>query len=559
MQKLFSLKNIDLTLAQNNILKQITWQVHKGEHWAILGANGSGKSTLLKVIMGELWPSDDPVPDNVLCPSWDIDPSIMPDSFDAPLPQGNSERVWYVNGKEETSPLAIKKHTSLVSPELQNWYFEHGWDLLGEELILSGLHGTPLVYNQAVPGEMAEVEALANELELEHLLSTPVASMSQGQLRSMLIARALAAKPSLLALDEVFEGLDELSRHNLSELLLYLAQNQTTLLITAHRQEDLPPCVTHALLLKEGRIVSQGPFDLLSTPLGQAQHSAAPAGFCPQSFGLAQNTEPGLGHASSQDTSASAPRPQVSSDESTAPPWPGQAQPHILLELNEVDIFIQRKQILHDINWTVERGQNWAILGPNGAGKSTLLRCLWGELHPAVGGKIAWFGQSELVNLPSLRQNLGLVSDRLQASIPGDLLAEHIVLSGFFASIDLYKTPNPAMLESTFEQMDYMRLLHLKGRAAYSLSYGELRRLLLCRALVHEPEILLLDEPCSGLDTAARTAFLQNLAQAVQHNQVQIIHVTHHPSDFAGITTHALQLDKGRVTRCGKIRATERI
>ncbi len=506
MNRLFSLNNISVTLGGHKALKNIHWEVFCQENWAILGGNGAGKSTLLRLVLGEIWP------DQCFNNAQETTAQSSLLGFETNSKQQSSNRTWFVAGKAESSPLAIKHLVATVSPELQTWYTQHAWDLSGEELLLSGLYGSPLLYTSPLTQEIAEVAALAEELGLSHLLDCPVAAMSQGQLRNMLVARALAAKPAILGLDEVFDGLDNSSQSALLELLEHLSKQQINLLITAHRKQDLPHFVKHAIVLDKGRMAFKGLLQKLeSHPLNQQSPT------------------------------------QVTKLE--APPINFAIPP--ILELENVDVFIERHHILHGINWVVEKGQNWAVLGENGSGKTTLLRCIWGEEHPALGGKLAWFGNKNPTNLPNLHRQLGLVSDRLQATIPANSIAEDIVVSGFFASLDLYEQPTPAQRTAATQQMQTMRLNHLQGRAAKTLSYGQLRRLLLARALVHKPEILLLDEPCSGLDNEARIAFLQAVAQAAKSGKTQVIHITHRTDDLAGITTHALYLNKGHIAYCG--------
>lgn len=492
MKKIFSLKNIDVTLGNHKALDNIDWQVYSSESWAILGGNGSGKSTLLRLVLGEIWPDQ-------LKPN---DPSSL-----------ERELNWYIAGKKEISPIAVKKVVAAVSPELQSWYTEHGWHLSGEELLLSGLYGSPLLYSPPFAEEVSEIEALANELELEHLLDRSVAAMSQGQLRSMLVARALAAKPAILALDEVFDGLDTYSREIMMNIFAHMDVDETTILITAHRKEDLPPFISHGLILENGRITDKGSLSEIKHPL------------------------------LNQDNTTQA-LPSLS-----APPVCIATPP--ILELKNIDVFVNRNHVLHDINWTLEKGQNWAVLGENGSGKSTLLRCIWGDEHYAYGGEMSWFGKSGPVDLAILHKEIGLISDRLQSEIPPELLAEDIVVSGFFSSIDLYEKPTTEQRDQAFELMRDMQLINSCGKQAKTLSYGQLRRILLARALVHKPKLLLLDEPCSGLDNASRNAFLINLSSAVHKGLTQIIHVTHRTDDLAGLTTHALHLDKGHITYCG--------
>ncbi len=486
MPRLFELENVNLSLGGAKVLSGINWAANERESWAILGGNGAGKSSLLKLVLGELRPDQ---------------------SFNPNIPA--SKISWFFNGKEEFSPIAVKKAVACVSPELHNWYFEHGWNLTGEDLLLSGLYASPLLYCDPAKEEAAEARALAKELELEHLLEYKVAEMSQGQLRNMLVARALMARPLLLGLDEVFEGLDEIARENLLTLLEHLAGCKCTILMTAHRPEDLPSFIKKGVLLKHGKIKFKGALQELN----------------------------------------SAPQARPRLPELLAPPVDFSAPP--LLELKGINVFVERTHVLHNINWTVEKGQNWAVLGENGSGKTTLLRCLWGEEHHALGGSLAWFGDTGPHNMPKLRKNIGLVSDRLQISIPPELLAEDLVVSGFYGSLDLYENPSENQKEAALGLMEEMRLTSLLGRQAGTLSYGQLRRILLCRALVHSPFLLMLDEPCSGLDNESRFSFLDTLAEVSHSKNTQIIHITHRTDDLAKITSHALYLSRGHVVYSG--------
>lgn len=487
MNRLFELKHINLSLSKVQVLNDIDWSVDALQSWAILGNNGAGKSTLLRLILGEIWPDQ---------------------NFSNETP--SSEISWYIAGKKETSPIAIKNVVASVSPELHTWYINHGWNLTGEELLLSGLYASPLLYGTPIAEEQADVRALAEELGLIHLLEYQVAEMSQGQLRNMLVARALVASPILLGLDEVFEGLDSAARNNLFQLLEHLSQFESTIIMAAHRPEDLPSFIKNAVQLEQGTIKFKGPIKELNIKQ------------------LTKSSLPNLG----------------------TPPIDFSNPP--LLEMKNINVFIERNHVLHDLNWTLEKGENWAILGENGSGKTTLLRCLWGDIHYALGGTLAWFGKPGPHNLSGLHQKLGLVSDQLQASIPPKLLAKDLVISGFYASIDLYDKPDNLKISAALKLMEEMELLHLIDKQAGTLSYGQLRRILLCRALVHEPILLLLDEPCSGLDNNSRHAFLESLAHAVHKGKTQVIHVTHRTDDLAGITTHSLYLDRGRLSYCGK-------
>jgi molybdate transport system ATP-binding protein len=223
------------------------------------------------------------------------------------------------------------------------------------------------------------------------------------------------------------------------------------------------------------------------------------------------------------------------------------APPAPIIRIKNADVFRERRQVLHKINWTIEPGQSWALLGPNGAGKTTLLMLLSGELPAALGGEVEWFGQKERPGLWQLRLRLGLVSADLQAKHkrPSQTGLD-TVISGFQGSIDLSAPPRPAEIKAARGWMDFLGVAHLAKRKIAALSYGQLRRLLITRAMVTEPELLLLDEPLAGLDLKAKQAVLELLERLIARG-IALVMVTHHDEDLPPSLTHMARVDGGRL------------
>lgn len=499
LEPLFILNSVSVTHKGNGdepeikALDDINWTVRKNEHWAVLGHNGAGKSTLLRVVLGNQWPDK------------------------------RTGITWFIDGKPETSPIAAKPHMAVVSPELQAEYLRKGWNITGEEALLTGFSGTSLLYGAPSEEEKHAMKLLARELSaslnIEPLLHTPVSAMSQGQLRRVLLARAMVAKPRFLVLDEFSDGLDAASGKDLHDILNRIAQT-TTLIIAAHRVDDLPPCVTHALALRGGRIFASGPLrEVLPVSILAHEHREEEKKALPAPSGAARRV-------------------------------PVSGEP--VLELEHIDLFLDGVQVLTDINWTVREGEHWTVTGENGAGKTSLLRMLWGEDHHAWGGELRWFGKSGPFFMPDLRQRLGLVSDRLQAMYHPDLCGEDIVLSGFFGSVGLYDTPTEEMRETAEACMRRLGIAQYAMQQARHMSYGRLRRFLLCRSIVHSPKLLLLDEPCSGLDCDSRAAFLETL-DSLAETGTQLVYITHRQQEQLRCITHTLRLHEGRVLYRGPV------
>jgi len=209
--------------------------------------------------------------------------------------------------------------------------------------------------------------------------------------------------------------------------------------------------------------------------------------------------------------------------------------------------------ILKEINWCVDRGQHWVILGPNGSGKTTLLAALTGYEIPTDGeiellGKV--YGES---HWPELRKKIGFVSSALNRRMAPDEPAIETVISGKYAMIDLWQKPTPADRRNARVILRHIECADLAGRPWRHLSQGERQRVLIGRALMAKPKLLILDEPCAGLDPLARENFLQFLNRIPRQSSAPaLILVTHHVEEIMPVFTHALLLREGKVSAAGK-------
>ena len=218
------------------------------------------------------------------------------------------------------------------------------------------------------------------------------------------------------------------------------------------------------------------------------------------------------------------------------------------------------KQIVHSINWTVQAGEHWAILGPNGSGKTTLLKLACGYLWPNAGGEIYRRGKT-LVNLRELRRSIGWVTSTLAAEIPDREKVIRTVVSGKFAQIGLLEgfggdatKADYRLAERLLEQMGCARL---RDQDFGTLSQGEQQKVLIARALMTKPYLVVLDEPCAGMDPGARENFLATLRTVGKQKKIPaLIYVTHHIEEVLPLFRKTLVLQDGRVLYAG---ATSRV
>jgi iron complex transport system ATP-binding protein len=224
-----------------------------------------------------------------------------------------------------------------------------------------------------------------------------------------------------------------------------------------------------------------------------------------------------------------------------------------LLEFRNVSLARDGRTALHSVTLSIEQGEHVAILGPNGSGKSSLIKAVTRECYPLQrpGSCVRVLGQ-EVWNLFELRDLLGIVSNDLMQTCTRDFSAREIVLSGFFGSIGIWPhhTVTAAMEEKVREVLDLLEIAHLADRSTNEMSSGEARRVLIGRALVHDPSALVLDEPTNSLDIRAAQglrAILRKIAKA----GASLIIATHHLPDIVPEVNRVICLKEGRVVRDG--------
>jgi iron complex transport system ATP-binding protein len=224
-----------------------------------------------------------------------------------------------------------------------------------------------------------------------------------------------------------------------------------------------------------------------------------------------------------------------------------------ILKISNLRIQRDGVVILDDVNWRVERGEHWAVLGANGSGKTSLLSALTGYLMPTAGeifllGKI--YGQSDW---RELRKKIGLVSSSVRQMMADDEPALETVASGKYAMIDFWGRLKRTDHARAMKLLQQIECTHLAEREWRVLSQGERQRVLIGRALMAKPRVLILDEPCAGLDPAAREHFLQFIQRlGARKNSPTLVLVTHHVEEIMPVFSHVLILKKGKVLAAGK-------
>jgi len=485
-----SLRSLSVRRGDRWVLRDITWQLRPGERWALLGHNGAGKTQLLKLLSGEVWPTP---------------------TRAAAAAREKAARIYRL-GRQPIDLLEAKQRMAYIGGERQDKYARYGWNLPVRDVVATGLHRTDLLLAPIGRAEGRRVGTMLRACGLGRIATRRFLSLSYGEKRLVLLARALVQDPDWLLLDELYNGLDANFRRRIDAVLSAARRRGQSWIATAHRAIDVPRGTRSVIELSDGRI-------RMVERLKRADHERLKAG---------------AGDRIAQ-------RSSLAKSSSRLGP--------VLLRLSHVDLYVEYRAVLRDLNWQLRRGEHWSVFGENGAGKSSFLKLLYGDLAPALGGRIERPGFPRGTPIMEWRRRVGYVSPELHSDFSMDLDILELVASGRHASIGLNDAPTAADLRIARRWLKFFKLSSLAKRRPREVSYGQLRRALIARAMAADAQILLLDEPLTGLDPKQR-ALMKRLLEHLMRRRVTLVAAVHHAEDLPRGMTHGLHLHKrhARVT-----------
>jgi molybdate transport system ATP-binding protein len=489
MTPLVSLREASLRVRDRVLFEGINWEIRKGEHWAVVGPNGAGKSTLVRALVGDV--------------------AVVRGGIFPPGP---------ARLRQQAACLSFEHQRRLIAQE----------DRRDEVRAFSGrLDGGALVSDFIrLPrrGSKNRFWDILERIRIEPLLDRRIRELSSGEMRRFQIGLALGTSPRLLILDEPYEGLDREYRAELSGIINELMDPERSVVMVTHRPSEIPPKASHVIGLKAGRIVFQGRREELPDARWMDGLYASPPGPL-------------------TDLPAAVYAP-ARSDGATR---------EVLIDLRNVTVRHQGATVFENLSWTVRYGQHWAVCGPNGSGKSTLLSLVAGDHPQAYANVVRVFGKLRGGggSIRDTKAGIGLISAELQVRYRKAVTAADVVISGFFDSIGLYRSASAQQRAVAADWMKSLGLLPLAGKKFNHLSHGEQRMVLLARAMVKPPALLILDEPCQGLDAGNRGLILQAVDRIAATRSTTLLFVSHHPDEIPACITHYLMLvrEGGRPSR----------
>jgi molybdate transport system ATP-binding protein len=366
-----------------------------------------------------------------------------------------------------------------------------------------------------LPGGLVDADArgIIELLDLEHLLDRGLRYISTGEMRKALLASALLAKPALLILDSPLDGLDAATQARLSAALDQIMQKSPAVMLLCRSPREVPAGCNRLLVLEHGRIVAQGDSASLRADARLARISELP----PLQFSVPEGRVAAAGSLAEGPT----------------------------LELNDVSVSFGELCVFRDLSWRLERHQHCLIAGPNGAGKSTLLDLLTGDNHKAYGQDVRLFGRrrGSGESVWDIKARFGRVDARMQFAVPNGSSVEGVVLSGFYDSIGLRDKPTDQQRQSARSWLSTLGLRDQLHSEFHTLSFGVQRLVLLARAMVKSPAILLLDEATLSLDPGHRRLLLEAVDHLVAQSQCQLLFVSHTAGELPRCINQILQFE----------------
>ena len=497
-----SLHAVSIKIDGNIVLHDIDLDIQDRESWVILGENGSGKTTLLNTIFDEDMPFKGIIKRSKKSHIEKIESSFQNNRLVHQAYQYYQQR--YNADDAEIAPSVYEVIQNQVKPLYS--------------INDASYHLPPKLYTES------HINKYAKLLKIKHLLHHPIVTLSNGETRRVHILNALLKKPKMMLLDNPFIGLDVESRHNLHSILSTIIANGISIIMVCTTNE-IPTGISNAIVLKQGKVekIWRNDIPILSGLRGGIQNETV-------------NTS----------TPPSILDPTLLSKIKKNPK--GGSFKYVV-RFKGVTVKYDGEKVVDNIFWDIQKGDKWALLGPNGSGKSTLLSLITADNPQGYRNNYALFdrkrGSGE--SIWDIKKRIGYVSPELQLYANAYNPVWNTVASGLFDAAEVYDF---AITDSQYATVhNYLKLFglqKLKDKLLHQLSSGQQRLVFLARALVKNPPLLILDEPCQGLDHTHMVYFRELVNELAVSLDKTLIYVTHYEEEIPACVNQIFRIDKGK-------------
>ena len=541
MQKIIEVKGGVVRHPQMRMGAPIDFELLAGEQLAIVGDNGSGKTRLVDVLTGKcaLMPMQevkyDFAPSRAKMVSDNIKYLTFRDSY------GTTEGVYYYQQRWNQNDI---EETPLVRDLLAE-SFRMAEEGLTRKTVFDKFlvrDETPEQEQERLRQEAEDKRLMHAELEkvrkhlyeifhLEQLLDKHIILLSSGELRKFQLTKTLLTNPRVLIMDNPFIGLDVTARAQLAEFLTLLTrETNVSVVLVLSKTDDIPDFITHVVTVKDlkvGRKMTQQEFKESSEPVPARMLTEAKAK-------AILELEEGRWKMKEGRRKKSDGRSQMEDGEET------------VIEFRNVNIRYGERTILKDLNLTVKEGEHWALNGENGAGKSTLLSIVCADNPQSYANDIVLFGhqRGKGESIWDIKRHIGYISPEMHRAYMKDIPAIDIVASGLSDVSGLYRKPKPEQRAVCEFWMDIFGVKQYADTTFLKLSSGEQRLVLLARAFVKDPALLILDEPLHGLDLKNRRLVKDIIEVFCQRPHKTMLMVTHYREEYPKNIDHEIYLKK---------------
>lgn len=479
MNSFIKVSNILPRIPDVKFPKPISFTMNKGDVWTFYGPNGSGKTLLSEIICGRY--------------------GLMSGRIDYPfLDAERLKTTEFIYPRQFIKTIHFQSTYSFS--DFRDAYYQQRFNVYEVEWY-------PTVGElMQCEGNEEWVEKLIDLFRLSELLTHRLITLSSGQLRRLIIAKSLLEKPRMLIFDNPFIGLDVETRHDMEEVFAYLKNQGIQMLFLVADARDIPACSTHLLHLEECTSVYSGPVE---------EYNVKPV----------------------EDV--------VLTGEYKFEPSDLRSEDYVnAVEMKHVSIVYDGIVFQSDINWQIKKGEKWALLGPNGSGKSTLLSYIFADNPQGYSLPIWLFdrkrGSGE--SIWDIKKRIGYTSSEMHLYYRENVPCIKVVQSGFFDSVGLYRKCSEEQTEQALLLMRELGIDHLADKPFLRVSAGEQRMLLFARAIVKNPQLLILDEPFHGIDVANKKRCLKMISTFANQADKSLIFVTHYKEEIPDCVNHIFEL-----------------
>lgn len=565
-KKLISINNCRIENSKETLIQNINWTYESGQAWLVIGPNGGGKAEFLNALANEAGIR-----------------FVGNEKNEGDRPLNQSKSSYFSSFEKSVEIVSLEKAAKIIEEERINDesdYVEGGIDQgRSGRIFISQSLDNSIKKNSSLPefAKSLEKDPSIKLCGIEKILDRGLKYMSTGEIRRTLLARALISGKKLLILSDPFAGLDKESRTILLEFFNSITERQIKkpennsfphIILAMERWNEIPENISHVIEFSNKEISFCGCKEDYLKKLNQSDknHLTEKKELKDSFYEIIQTTSKGensegtvLSQSSTSEgtdlSKSSTSKGTVLSKSSTSTEGTVLSQSEgtdlsasskILVEMKNVNVGWGDNRVLKNINWKLLEGNHWLIRGPNGSGKTTFLELITGDNQQVYSNEIYMFGKKRGSgeSIWDIKKNLGIVSYRMHVEyrMLGGTFLQNVIISGLRDSIGLYGKASDLEISTAKKWLALAKLQERADENFGNLSYGEQRAVLILRAVVKSPKILILDEPCHGLDENYRFKILELLELIAEQKTTTLLHVTHDPSEMLKCEKHILEL-----------------